>query len=111
MHINHKKRTVKFVVFFIMMFIFAVIEDVLAAKASGAPFIMETLPLIGGIALFFTIVTEYVEERFEPGEQPLEHLIHTLEHLKRKKIPPTYENIKKHLKKRHKDICTAQPPR
>ena len=111
MHIKYKKRTVRFLVLFTAMLIFAIIEDVLAAHLSGAPFIIETLPLIIIISFFFTIITEYIEERFEPGEQPLEHLLHTLEHLKRKKIPPTYENIKKHLKKHHKDICTAQPPR
>ncbi len=104
MQIKHKKRTVKFLVFFIAMLIFAIIEDVLAAHLSGAPFIVETLPIIVVIALFFTIITEYIEERFEPGEQPLEHLLRTLAHLEERKIPPTYENIRKHLSKGHK--CT-----
>ncbi len=106
MHVKYKKRTVKFLILFGMMLIFAIIEDVLAAKVSGAPFIIQTLPFITLIAFVFTIITELVEEYFEPGEQPLEHLIHTLEHLERHKIPPTYENIRKHLKERHKHICT-----
>lgn len=100
MHVKHKKRTAKFLVFFIMMLLFAIIEDILAAKASGAPFIIETLPLVIVIALIFTVITELIEEHFERGEQPLEHMLHTLEHLERKKIPPTYENIKKHFMER-----------
>lgn len=97
MPLIHKKRTVKFLVLFAMMLIFAVIEDVLAAHFSGATLILETLPLIVAMSFVFTLITEYVEERFEGGEQPLEHLLKTLERMERKNIPLTYENIRKHL--------------
>ncbi len=100
MHPKYKKRTLKFIVFFVLMLVFAITEDILAAHISGAPFIIDTLPFIIIIALLFTVITELIEEHFEPGEQPLEHVLHTLEHLERRNIPPTYENIRLHLKKK-----------
>lgn len=80
-----------------MMLIFA-IKDILAAHLSGATLLLETVPIIILIAFAFTVVTELIEEEFEGGEQPLEKILRTLAHLEKHKIPPTYENIRKHLK-------------
>jgi len=83
-----------------MMLIFAVIEDVFAASVSGAIFLFEMIPIICVIALIFTLITELIEEHFEYGRQPLEKIIDkTFAHLKKHKIEPTYENVKKHLKR------------
>lgn len=97
MHIIHRKRTVKFLVLFLMMLTFAVIEDVLAAHMSGATLILETLPLIIAMSFAFTMITEFVEEKFEPGEQPLEHVLKIIMHLEKHDVPPTPEGIRKHL--------------
>ncbi|NIO45158.1 MAG: hypothetical protein GTN36_06450 [Candidatus Aenigmarchaeota archaeon] len=95
-----KKRIRKFSIFFLMMLIFAIFEDMLAASVSGAILIIETLPLIFLIALIFTLLTELIEEHFEYGRQPLEKIIDkTFAHLRKHNIKPTYENVKKHMKK------------
>ena len=101
-----KKRAIKFSTFFVMMLIFAIIEDMLAASFSGAVFLLETIPIIFIIALIFTFLTELVEEHFEYGKQPLEKIIDkTFEYLEKEKINLTHENVKKHLK-RHAKIHT-----
>ena len=83
-----------------MMLIFAIFEDMLAASVSGAILILETLPIIFIIALAFTLLTELLEEHFEYGRQPLEKIIDkTFAHLKKHKIEPTYENVRKHMKR------------
>lgn len=98
MHAKHKRRAFRFALFFAMMLLFAVIEDMLAAQLSGATLLLETIPIIVLISFVFTLVTELVEEHFESGDQPLERLLRTLAHLEKHEIPPTYENIRKHLK-------------
>ncbi len=83
-----------------MMLIFAVVEDILAASVSGAVLLFEVIPIIFVIALIFTVITELIEEHFEYGRQPLERIIDkTFAHLKKHKIEPTYENIRKHMKR------------
>ena len=95
-----KRRAIRFSIFFTMMLIFAIIEDVLAASVSGAVLLLETIPLIILIAVIFTIIAELVEEHFEVGKGPLERAIDkTFAHMKRRRIKPTSENIKKQLKK------------
>lgn len=101
MHIKHKKRAIRFFLFFAMMLIFAIIEDILAAHLSGAILLLETIPIIILIAFIFTVITELVEEKFEGGEQPLEKILKTLMHMEKHKIPITYKNIRKHLKVRN----------
>ena len=82
-----KKRSLRFSLFFIMMLIFAVIEDMLAASLSGAVLLIESIPVIIAIALTFTILTELLEEHFEYGKQPLEKIIDEMfSHFKRKNI-------------------------
>ena len=86
-----------------MMFIFAVIEDILAASMSGAVLLIESIPIILIIAFSFTIFTELIEEHFEYGRQPLEKIIDdTLNHFKKKKIKPTYKNIKAHVRRNYR---------
>ena len=95
-----KKRIRKFSIFFLMMLIFAFFEDMLAASFSGATLIVGTIPIIFVIALIFTLLTELIEEHFEYGKQPLEKIIDkTFAHLKKHEIEPTYENVKKHMKR------------
>jgi hypothetical protein len=100
-----KRRFRRFSIFFLMMLIFAIIEDMLAASVSGAILILESLPFIFIISLVFTLITELVEEHFEYGRQPLEKIIdRTFEHLRKNKIKPTHENVKKHMKIHAKKI-------
>ena len=83
-----------------MMLIFAFFEDMLAASFSGAILILESIPIIFVIALAFTLLTELIEEHYEYGRQPLEKIIDkTFAHLRKHKIEPTYENVKKHMKR------------
>jgi hypothetical protein len=110
MHAKHKKRAFRFALFFAMMLLFAVIEDVLAAQLSGATLLLETIPIIVLIAFLFTLVTELVEEHFESGDQPLERLLKTLAHLEKHEIPPTYENIRKHLRNSGKNNKKGKAP-
>ena len=101
-----KKRAIKFLTFFMMMLIFAIIEDMLAASFSGSILLLETVPIIFVIALVFTFLTELVEEHFEYGKQPLERIIDkTFEYLEKEEIKLTHANVKKHLK-RHAMIHT-----
>ena len=72
-----KKRIAKFLALFSMLIIFGVIEDILAAHISGGLLItiMDSLPLIFLISVIFTIITEFIEERFDRGEGPIEHFV------------------------------------
>ncbi len=96
-----KKRILRFFTFFAMMLVFAIIEDVLAASVSGATLLLETMPIIILIAFVFTVVTEYVEERFfERGPQPLEKIIDkTFAYMRQRNIKPTHKSVKYHLKR------------
>ena len=97
-----RKRSIRFVMLFTMMLIFAIIEDVLAASFSGsiAIDILKAVPIIFIISLIFTFITELIEEHFEYGKQPLEKIIDkTFEYLEKEKIELTHENVKKHLKR------------
>jgi len=86
-----------------MMLVFAIFEDILAASFSGGALIIGTLPFIFLIALIFTLLTELFEEHFEYGRQPLEKIIDkTFAHLRKHNIKPTYENVKKHMKRHAK---------
>jgi hypothetical protein len=97
-----KKRTVRFSLFFIMMLIFAIVEDIIAASLSGATLLIEAIPIIMVIAFTFTLLTELLEEHFEYGRQPLERVLDkTFSHMKKKKIKPTYSNIKRHAKRHY----------
>lgn len=97
-----KKRALKFSLFFSMMFIFAIIEDMIAASLSGSVLLLEAIPLIILIALIFTVFTEFLEEHFQYGKQPLERILDkTFSYMKKKKIKPTYSNIKKHSRKHY----------
>ncbi len=96
---KHKKRAVRFLLFFAVVLIFNIADNFLTASFLGVSFILEAVPLMIGIAFIFTLITELIEEEFEGGDQPLEHLLRTLAHLEKHKIPPTYENIRKHLKR------------
>jgi hypothetical protein len=54
------------------------------------------------IAFTFTLLTELLEEHFEYGRQPLERVLDkTFSHMKKKKIKPTYSNIKRHAKRHY----------
>lgn len=70
-----KKRVAKFLALFVMLVVFGIIEDVLAAHVSGATLIMEALPIIVLFAIVFTLITEMIEEHFETGEGPLEEIV------------------------------------
>lgn len=97
-----KKRTLRFSLLFLMMLIFAILEDMLAASVSGASMIIEVVPLIVVIAFPFTLLTELFEEHFEYGRQPLEKIIDEMfAHFKKNKIKPTYRNIKTHIRKNY----------
>lgn len=97
-----KRRTVRFSLFFAMMLIFAFVEDMLAASISGGMILLETVPLIILISLVFTLLTELLEEHFEYGRQPLEKILDkTFSYMKKKKIKPTYSNIKRHAKRHY----------
>ncbi|MBR9682755.1 MAG: hypothetical protein GOV02_03705 [Candidatus Aenigmarchaeota archaeon] len=75
-----KKRIAKFVALFVMLILFGVIEDVLAAHVSGGTFdlIIEALPFIFLISVLFTLITEAIEEHFERGEGPLEKVVDSI---------------------------------
>lgn len=95
-----KRRVLRFSIFFVMMLVFAIIEDMLAASLSGAILVLETIPIIIFIALVFTLLTELVEEHFEIGRGPLERAIDkTFRYMRKHNIKPTHENVKFHLKK------------
>ena len=97
-----KKRTVRFSLFFIMMLIFAIVEDMLAVSLSGAALLIESIPVIMVIAFAFTLLAELLEEHFEYGRQPLEKILDkTFSYMKKKKIKPTYSNIKRHTKRHY----------
>ncbi len=70
-----KKRVAKFLALFVMLVVFGVIEDILAAHVSGATLIIEALPFIVIFAVVFTLITEMIEEHFERGEGPLEEMV------------------------------------
>ncbi len=95
---KHRKRAVRFLLFFAVVLIFDIADNFLAASILGVSSIFEAVILMIGIAFVFTLITELIEEEFEGGEQPLEDLLKTLTHLEKHKIPPTYHNIRKHLK-------------
>ena len=72
-----KKRIAKFLALFVMLILFGVVEDVLAAHVAGGTvdLIIEALPVIFLLSVLFTLVTEAIEEHFERGEGPLEHAV------------------------------------
>ena len=84
------------------MLIFAIVEDMVAASLSGATLLIEAIPVIMVIAFTFTLLTELLEEHFEYGRQPLEKVLDkTFSHMKKKKIKPTYSNIKRNAKRHY----------
>jgi len=104
MHHRHKRRVFRFALFFAMMLIFAVIEDVLTASVSGAVFLYETLPLIVIVAFVFTIVAELVEEWLGFADSIIEDAIrNAFEHMEKNRVKPSYENVMKHVKSHRKN--------
>lgn len=103
MHHRHKRRVFRFALFFAMMLVFAIIEDVMAASVSGAVFLYETLPLIVVVAFVFTIVAELVEEWLGFTDRIIEDAVkNAFEHMEKHKIEPSYENVMKHVKSHRK---------
>ncbi len=103
MHHKHKRRVFRFVLFFAMMLIFAIVEDLFTASISGTIFLFETLPLIFGIALIFTIIAELVEEWFGFTDRIIEDAVkNAFSHMEKHKIKPSYENVMKHVKSHRK---------
>jgi len=101
-----KRKLAKFLMFFLVMIIFSVVEDMVALSTitlfSWGIF-LAILPEIVLIALLFTIITEYIEERmFHPEDQPIKNIIKAIDnafrHMQRHKIKPTPANVKKHVK-------------
>lgn len=103
MHHKHKRRVFRFALFFAMMLVFAIIEDVLAASMSGAIFLYETLPLIFIMAFVFMAVSELMEEWFGFTDSIIEDAVkNAFSHMERHKIKPSYENVMKHVKSHRK---------
>lgn len=103
MHHRHKRRVFRFALFFAMMLIFAIIEDVLAASMSGTVFLFETLPLIFILAFTFTIIAELVEEWLGFTDRIIEDAVrNAFEHMEKHRIEPSYENVMKHVKAHRK---------
>ncbi|MFH0928749.1 MAG: hypothetical protein V1818_00130 [Candidatus Aenigmatarchaeota archaeon] len=66
---KHKKRTLRFISFFIFLIAFGVIEDISAMYLHGIEFNMMILGTVTVVATIFTIiaeVTEYIFKREEP---------------------------------------------
>jgi hypothetical protein len=99
MHHRHKRRLFRFALFFAMMLVFAIIEDVLAASMSGAVFLYETLPLIVIVAFAFTVIAELVEEWFGFTDRIIEDAVkNAFENMEKNRIEPSCENVMKHVK-------------
>lgn len=104
MHHRHKRRVFRFALFFAMMLVFAIMEDVLAASVSGAVFIYEILPLIVVVAFAFTVIAELVEEWLGFTDRIIEDAVKdAFEHLEKNRMKPSYENVMKHLKAHRKN--------
>jgi len=82
-----KKRIAKFVALFVMLILFGVAEDILAAHVSGGTvdLIIEALPIIFVISVLFTLITEAIEEHFDRGQGPLEKAVDIIIGKNRKK--------------------------
>lgn len=103
MHHKHKRRVFRFVLFFAMMLVFTITEDILAASFSGSMLIFETLPLIFILAFAFTIIAELVEEWFGFTDSIIEDAVkNAFSHMEKRRIKPSYENVMKHVKKHRK---------
>ncbi|MFZ3077692.1 MAG: hypothetical protein WA139_04510 [Candidatus Aenigmatarchaeota archaeon] len=101
MHHRHKRRLFRFALFFAMMLVFAVIEDLLTASVSGAVFLYETLPLIVVVAFVFTVIAELVEEWLGFTDSIIEDAVkNAFYHMEKHRIKPSYENVMKHVKAR-----------
>lgn len=99
MHHRHKRRVFRFALFFAMMLVFAIIEDMMAASLSGAVFLYETIPLIVVVAFFFTVVAELVEEWLGFSDRIIEDAVkNAFIHLEKNRMKPSYENVMKHVK-------------
>ncbi len=99
MHHRHKRRVFRFALFFAMMLVFAIIEDLLTASVSGAVFLYETLPLIVVVAFVFTVVAELVEEWFGFTDRIIEDAVKSaFEQMEKHKTKPSYENVMMHVK-------------
>ncbi|TRZ55336.1 hypothetical protein D4Q76_00690 [archaeon] len=104
MHHRHKKRVFRFALFFAMMLVFAIIEDLFAASLSGDVFLFETVPLIFAVAFVFTIIAELVEEWFGFTDSIIEDAVkNAFSHMEKHKIKPSYENVMKHVKTHRKN--------
>lgn len=104
MHHRHKRRVFRFVLFFVMMLVFAIMEDMLTASMSGAVFLYETLPLIVVVAFVFTVVAELVEEWLGFSDKIIEDAIkNAFEHLEKNRMKPSYENVMKHVKSQRRN--------
>ncbi len=99
MHHRHKRRVFRFALFFAMMLIFAIIEDMLAASVSGTVFLYETLPLIVVVAFVFTAVAELVEEWLGFSDKIIEDAVkNAFEQMEKHKTKPSYESVMRHVK-------------
>lgn len=86
---THKKRYVRFTAFFLMLVLFAYIEDVIVALFSGSELSTRMLMLILFIAIIFTFIAEHTEKLFEKEAEEAAEIVESEE-----------AKVKKFLKKK-----------
>jgi hypothetical protein len=72
---NHKKRTVRFISFFLFLIAFGVIEDMSAMYLNGIDFNMVILTTVIIIATVFTAIAEITEYVFKKEEPKIEKFV------------------------------------
>lgn len=103
---KHEKRAIRLVLFFILLVIFGIIEDMIALYLTGVSstlfiiFKMENIFVILLIAIIFTIIAEFTEKIYE-GEKPKDIIKKTAKVIK-KEVKEEEKVIGKKLKMKKK---------
>lgn len=73
---KHKKRVLRFIVFFTFLIAFSIVEDLVAFYFHGAEFDVAILIIVVSVATVFTAIAEITEFIFKKEEPKIEKFVH-----------------------------------
>jgi len=91
---KHKKRVIRFIIFFLFLLSFGIIEDLTSISLSGIEFNMVILLTVIIVATIFTVIAEITEIIVKKEEPKIEKIIRKEENI----IKKDEKIIKKKLK-------------
>jgi membrane protein YdbS with pleckstrin-like domain len=95
---KHKKRVLRFIIFFLFLIVFSVIEDLLAFYLHGTEFDVAIFLIVIVIATIFTAIAEISEFIFKKEEPKIEKFVQKEEKVIKKeerKIESGMQKLKK----------------